>query len=144
MSIPLFSKWLQELHQESDEISASALVSIDGIMLASQLPSDVGEDRLAAMSAAMLSLAQKMVSDLSHTTIDRVMIQSQVGYVIVTAVSESLLLTVVTHQVANLGMVFHDIQNIAKKLQVISLTESQFIKPVVDKDNYEQYFTPHA
>ncbi len=117
MNTQLFREVLQELHQESDEILASAMVSVDGIMLASQLPSDVGEDRLAAMSAAMLSLAEKMVSDLSHTTIDRVMIQSRVGYVIVTAVSDSLLLTVVTTQSAKLGMVFHDIQNIAKKLK---------------------------
>lgn len=120
MNMHTFQELLKELHQESKEVQASALVSDDGMMLASYLPRGVSEDRLAAMSAAMLSLGDRMIDDLSGGVTDRVMIQTNMGYVIVTAVSEGLVLTVSTIANAQLGMIFHDIKKIARKLQVAS------------------------
>lgn len=114
-----FEQVLNELHDHSLEIEASALMSIDGIMIASHLPTHVSEDRMAAMSAAMLSLGDRMIADLSGTETDRVMIQSNVGYVIVTMVNEELLLTVVVRPDAKLGMIFHDIKNTAKTINTI-------------------------
>lgn len=120
MNMHTFQELLKELHQESKEVQASALVSDDGMMLASYLPRGVSEDRLAAMSAAMLSLGDRMIDDLTGGVTDRVMIQTNMGYVIVTAVSEGLVLTVSTIANAQLGMIFHDIKKIARKLQVAS------------------------
>lgn len=119
-----FEQILQELHQASVEIAASALMSADGIMLSCQLPSAVGEDKMAAMSAAMLSLGDRMVSDLLDGITDRVMVQSNVGYIVVTAVSPELLLTVVARPDAKLGMVFHDIKKVAKQLQYLQYAVS--------------------
>jgi len=42
------------------DIQASAIVSVDGLIIASALPSGAGEDRVAAMSAAMLSLGERI------------------------------------------------------------------------------------
>ena len=112
-----FSALLANLHEDSLEIEASALASDDGIMLASHLRVGINEDRMAAMSAAMLSVGDRMVNDLLQGSSDRVMIQSKVGYVIVSAVTEELILTVVARPDAKLGMVFHDIGNFAKKLK---------------------------
>ena len=42
---------LRELQADAPDIIASALVTADGLSLASALPSDVSEDRLAAMNA---------------------------------------------------------------------------------------------
>lgn len=119
MNTEAFNKILQELQAESTEIKASALLSADGIMLASQLPADVGEDKLAAMSAALLSVGDRMTSDLLQGVTDRVMIQSSAGYAIVSAVSPELLLAVVACPNAKLGMVFHDINQVAKKIQYL-------------------------
>jgi predicted regulator of Ras-like GTPase activity (Roadblock/LC7/MglB family) len=47
---------LKDLEGTTPDIEASAMVSVDGLMIASALPQDVEEDRVAAMSAAMLSL----------------------------------------------------------------------------------------
>lgn len=116
-NIEHFSALLNELHEESMEIEASALSSDDGIMFASHLKVGINEDRMAAMSAAMLSVGDRMVGDLLQGTSDRVMVQSSVGYVIISAVTDELILTVVARPDAKLGMVFHDISNFAKKLR---------------------------
>jgi len=46
---------LRELQASSPDIEASAVVSVDGLSIASALPQGVEEDRVSAMSAAMLS-----------------------------------------------------------------------------------------
>lgn len=112
-----FSALLANLHEESLDIEASALASEDGIMLASHLRAGINEDRMAAMSAAMLSVGNRMVNDLLQGSSDRVMIQSKTGYIIVSAVTDELVLTVVARPDAKLGMVFHDIGQFAKKLK---------------------------
>lgn len=119
MNTEIFNDILKELQAESTEIKASALLSVDGIMLASQLPDEVGEDKMAAMSAALLSVGDRMIGDLLQGVTDRVMIQSNVGYVVVSAVLAELLLAVVACPNAKLGMVFHDINQVAKKLQYL-------------------------
>lgn len=115
--IEYFSALLRELHEASPELDASALASDDGMMLASHLRTGINEDRMAAMSAAMLSVGNRMVDDLLQGTSDRVMVQSSAGYIIVSAVTDELILTVVTRPDAKLGMVFHDIKNFAKQLK---------------------------
>lgn len=119
MDIQFLEKTLQQLHTVSDEVRASAIVSKDGIMLASQLPTSVSDDKVAAMSAAMLSLGDRMVSDLMRGITDRVMMQSNGGYVIVTAIAEELLLTVVAVADAKLGMLFHDIKKVAQQFEAV-------------------------
>ena len=51
---------LHELQSSVADIQASAIVSVDGLIIASALPSGAGEDRVAAMSAAMLSLGERI------------------------------------------------------------------------------------
>ncbi|MCK5159079.1 MAG: roadblock/LC7 domain-containing protein, partial [Candidatus Heimdallarchaeota archaeon] len=47
---------LKELESSVPEIEAAAVVSVEGLPIASALPRDIEETRLAAMTAAMLSL----------------------------------------------------------------------------------------
>src|SRR5690606_10174370 len=55
---------LRELQSGAPDITASAVVSVDGLIMASALPSDAEEDRVSAMSAAMLSLGERIASEL--------------------------------------------------------------------------------
>ena len=50
---------LSDLNGRSADIEASALVSTDGLTIASALSQNIDEDRVAAMSAAMLSLGDR-------------------------------------------------------------------------------------
>ena len=47
---------LVDMQRSTPDIEASAVVSVDGLTIASALPTNVEEDRVSAMSAAMLSL----------------------------------------------------------------------------------------
>lgn len=51
---------LRDLQAGCSDIEASAVVSVDGLIIASALPADVQEDRVSTMSAAMLSLGERM------------------------------------------------------------------------------------
>jgi len=50
---------LQDMQAAVPDIEASAVVSVDGLVIASALPADTEEDRVSAMSAAMLSLGER-------------------------------------------------------------------------------------
>lgn len=119
MNVHRLEKVLYQLHIDSLEIESSALISKDGLTLASNLNKDVNEDHIGAMSAALLSLGNRIIDNLVHSSTNSIMIQSQAGYVIVTAVTDELLLTVMTRPDSQLGMVFHDIKTAANSAREI-------------------------
>jgi len=55
---------LRSMQAAAPDIEASAIVSVDGLIMASALPQDVEEDRVSAMSAAMLSLGERISGEL--------------------------------------------------------------------------------
>ena len=62
---------LKALQMNTPDIEASAVVSVDGLIMASQLPADVEEDRVSAMSAAMLSLGDRIANELKRGQLDQ-------------------------------------------------------------------------
>ncbi len=94
--------------QQTEGIEASAVVSVDGLIMASALPSGVEEDRVSAMSAAMLSLGERIANELGRGTLDQVYIRGENGFVILMAVGEEAVLTVLATKDAKLGIVFLD------------------------------------
>ena len=50
---------LSQLNSTSADIQASAVISIDGLMMAALLPAGLDQDRMGAMSAALLSLGAR-------------------------------------------------------------------------------------
>jgi hypothetical protein len=107
---------LRDLQASSPDVEASAVVSVDGLTMASALPSSVEEDRVSAMSAAMLSLGERFSSELGRGTLDQVYIKGETGYVILMAVGEEAVLTVLAHQQAKLGLLFLDMRRAAEDL----------------------------
>jgi predicted regulator of Ras-like GTPase activity (Roadblock/LC7/MglB family) len=63
---------LRDLQASTPDIEASAVVSVDGLIMASALPADVEEDRVSAMSAAMLSLGERIASELGRGLLEQV------------------------------------------------------------------------
>lgn len=106
---------LRDLAQ-TEGIEASAVVSIDGLTMASALPADVEEDRVSAMSAAMLSLGERIASELGRGVLEQVYIQGGKGSVVVAAVGEEAVLTILATEKARLGMVLHDMRRASDEL----------------------------
>jgi hypothetical protein len=110
---------LKDLQISSPDIEASAIVSVDGLTMASSLPADVEEDRVSAMSAAMLSLGERIASELGRGSLDQVYIRGVGGFVILMSVGEEAVLTVLARSQAKLGLLFLDMKRAAGELAKI-------------------------
>ena len=76
MRTDMFQQVLEELKGSSADVEASALISTDGLMIASALPAGMDEDRVGAMSAALLSLGDRAASEQARGTLDRVLLHN--------------------------------------------------------------------
>jgi predicted regulator of Ras-like GTPase activity (Roadblock/LC7/MglB family) len=110
---------LKDLQVSSPDIEASAVVSVDGLTMASSLPADVEEDRVSAMSAAMLSLGERIAGELGRGVLDQVYIRGEGGFVILMSVGEEAVLTVLARSQAKLGLLFLDMKRAAEELEKI-------------------------
>ena len=107
---------LRDLQAGTPDIEASAIVSIDGLIMASALPADVEEDRVSAMSAAMQSLGERIASELGRGVVEEVYIRGDQGYVFLRAVGLEAVLTVLARREARLGLIFLDMKRAAEDL----------------------------
>ena len=107
---------LRALQANNPDIEATAVVSADGLIIASALPRDVEEDRVSAMSAAMLSLGERIAAELGRGQLDQVFIRGENGYVVLMSIGTEAVLTALTRREAKLGMIFLDMKRAAAEL----------------------------
>ena len=107
---------LRELQVSSPDIEASAIVSVDGLSIASALPQGVEEERVSAMSAAMLSLGERIASELGRGSLEQVYIKGEKGYVVLMSVGEEAVLTTLAREQAKLGLIFLDMRRAAEDI----------------------------
>ncbi len=107
---------LVDMQRSTPDIEASAVVSVDGLTIASALPTNVEEDRVSAMSAAMLSLGERIATELGREGLEQVYIHGDQGHVFVFAVGDEAVLTVLCREQAKLGMVLLDMRRAAEDL----------------------------
>jgi len=107
---------LREMQISTPDVEASAVVSVDGLTMASSLPAGIEEDRVSAMSAAMLSLGERIAGELGRGNLDQVYIKGEKGYVLLMAVGEEAVLTVLAREQAKLGLLFLDMRRAAEDL----------------------------
>jgi hypothetical protein len=115
----LIVEYLRDMQASSPDIEASAVVSVDGLTIASALPQSVEEDRVAAMSAAMLSLGERIALELGRGSLQQVYIKGSSGYVLLMSVAEGCVLTVLARENAKLGLLLLDMCRAAEALSKI-------------------------
>lgn len=108
---------LRQMQVASPDIEASAVVSVDGLIIASALPNEVEEDRVSAMSAAMLSLGERISSELGRGNLEQVYIKGHDGFVLLTSIGSDAVLTALAGQNAKLGLIFLEMRRAADDLQ---------------------------
>ena len=113
---------LSKLNTSSQEIQSSAVMSRDGLHVASILGEGVDQDRLGAMCASMLSLADKTAKELGRGELKQLLVNGEEGYLLLIKVGNEAVLTVVSRPHANLGKVLLEAKKtaamIAKVLHV--------------------------
>lgn len=108
---------LRTLQGSTPDVEASAVVSVDGLIMASSLPAGVEEDRVSAMSAAMLSLGERIAGELGRGNLDEVYIHGNEGYVLLMASGMDAVLTVLAREQAKLGLVLLEMRRAAQDLE---------------------------
>lgn len=109
-------KSLRAMQTSAPDIEASAVVSVDGLIMASALPVEVEEDRVSAMSAAMLSLGERIAGELGRGDLDQVYIKGDSGFIMLTAIGEEAVLTALAREKAKLGLIFLEMRRAAEEL----------------------------
>jgi uncharacterized protein len=116
MRADLLNAVLIDLNGTSADIEASGIISTDGLMIASVLPAGMDEDRVGAMSAAMLSLGDRTAQELARGTLETVMIKGAKGYVLMVYAGTEAVLTVLAKPNSKLGLIFLDVKRAAESI----------------------------
>ena len=107
---------LSALNSSSADILASAVISLDGLVIASSLKIEVDEELVGAMSAAMLSFGGRVSDEFSRGQLEQILIKGEGGYVLLTKAGEEAVLSVITNSVAKLGLIFLECKRTAVKI----------------------------
>ncbi len=113
MRTDVLNSILSDLNGSSTDIEASAVISTDGLMIAAALPAGLDQDRVGAMSAAVLSLGDRIASELARGTLEQVLIRGNKGYVLLVQAGEDAVCTVLARPDAKLGLIFLDVKRAA-------------------------------
>ncbi len=98
------------------EVTSAAIVSAEGLPIASALPQGVDETRIAAMSAALLSLSKKAIIEMSKGDFDQLYIKGSEGYLLVMQAGPNAVLTVSTSKDVGLGLILLDCRRTCEKI----------------------------
>ena len=114
--IDTLNEILDRLQHSSGDVEASAVVSQDGLIIASSLPQSVEEMQVAAMSAAMLAMGTRIAQELNRGTLEQLFVKGDKGYVLAVNAGPDAVLLALTRKEAKLGLIFLDISRAAAKV----------------------------
>jgi predicted regulator of Ras-like GTPase activity (Roadblock/LC7/MglB family) len=110
---------LRALQESTPEIEGAAVVSPDGLAIAAVLAPSIEEDRVAAMSAAMVSLGERIAKELGRGGMEQVYIKGSGGYALLTAAGPEAVLTVMARGDAKLGLLLLELRKVVADLQYL-------------------------
>ncbi len=110
---------LRGLQTGSPDVEASALISEDGLMIASALPQHVDDTRVAGMSATLSSLGARAASELERGTVQEVLVRGENGYAVMLSAGSGTLLLALASKQAKLGLLFLDMRRAADDIRKV-------------------------
>jgi len=107
---------LNELRGAFPEVTSAAIVSAEGLPIASALPIGVDETKIAAMTAASLSLSEMAIMEMGKGEFDHLYIKGSEGYLIIMQAGQNAVLMVSTTKDARLGLILLDCRRTCEKI----------------------------
>ena len=101
------------------DIDSSAIVSRDGLLIASDISSSVNAEAFAAMTATMVGAAETAAEELGKGLSERVIVECKEGKIIATGAGKESLLVVMTNPKANLGLVLLEMKKASERIREI-------------------------
>jgi predicted regulator of Ras-like GTPase activity (Roadblock/LC7/MglB family) len=116
--IEMLNDVLRKLQGASAEIEACAVVSEDGLIMASALPQGLEEAQIAAMSAALLTIGTRTARELRRGALEQLFVKGSEGYVVIMQAGAHAVLLGLTRREAKLGLVFLDASRAAESVRL--------------------------
>jgi len=110
---------LHNFVSSTSDVQGAAVVTPDGLSLASSLPSGMDEERVSAMSAAMLSLGERIGGELNRGGIDRIYVEGDEGYGVLTSCGEDAVFLVLASKAVKQGVLMLEIKRTLGELKLI-------------------------
>jgi predicted regulator of Ras-like GTPase activity (Roadblock/LC7/MglB family) len=110
------NKALARLHASSADIEAAAVLSEDGIVIASSLPQGT-EERIASWSVALHSMSIRAAVELKRGPLEQVLVKGADGYVVIMNAGAHGVLLAMARREAKLGLVFFDVLRTAEEVK---------------------------
>ncbi|HAX90108.1 MAG TPA: diacylglyceryl transferase [Cyanobacteria bacterium UBA11370] len=102
----------------TSDVEGAAMVTPDGLPLASSLPGGMDDERVSAMSAAMLSLGERIGKELVRGAIDRIYVEGNQGFSILTSCGEDAVFLVLATKEAKQGVLMLEIKRTLSELKL--------------------------
>ncbi|HEY9623414.1 MAG TPA: roadblock/LC7 domain-containing protein [Crinalium sp.] len=110
---------LQNFVTATSDVQGAALVTPDGLPLAASLPAGMDDERVSAMSAAMLSLGERIGGELARGSIDRIYVEGTQGYAVLTSCGEDAVFLVLANAAAKQGILMLEIKRTVSELKLL-------------------------
>ncbi|HSK21865.1 MAG TPA: roadblock/LC7 domain-containing protein [Egicoccus sp.] len=105
---------LDDFLGSSPDVEAAAVVSFDGLPMASALPDHLEEDRVGAMSAALLSLGEQAAVGLGRGRLNQVFVEGEHGFVFLMSCRDQAVLAAVAARPAKIGFMLYEMRRAAE------------------------------
>jgi predicted regulator of Ras-like GTPase activity (Roadblock/LC7/MglB family) len=116
INISMLQEELQSFVSGSSDVQGAALVSPDGLALASVLPVGMDEERTAAMSASMLSLGERIGRELARGNVERIIVEGEKGYGVLVGCGDEAVLLVLASNNVKAGLLFLEIKRAVARI----------------------------
>jgi uncharacterized protein len=107
---------LDDFIRSSPDVEAAAVVSFDGLPMASALPEDLEEDRVGAMSAALLSLGEQAALGLGRGQLNQVFVEGEHGFVFLMSARDQAVLSAIAARTAKIGFMLFEMRRAADRI----------------------------
>jgi predicted regulator of Ras-like GTPase activity (Roadblock/LC7/MglB family) len=110
---------LRGLRVSSPDIIGAAIVSLDGFLIAAVAPSEIDEELVGGMAAALLGVGERISTQLMRAPLNQIFVKSEKGYVILNALGEDAVIVLLVSSEAKLGLIFLELRRMVPELQKV-------------------------
>lgn len=112
----LIRSLLRNLVAANADIESSAVISTDGLVIATVLHQGVDSDRFGAMCASLLALAERAADEVGRGRLKQTLVEGEQGSMLLVQAGDEAVLAIAAKTTVNLGRVFLDARRAATKV----------------------------
>ena len=107
---------LRSIYTSVPEVIGAVVVNMDGFVVSAVIPSEVDDELIGGMAAALIGVGERIATDLMRAQMEQVYIRSPKGYVIINAITDQSALVLLVTREAKLGLVFLELRRVVEEL----------------------------